>query len=109
MPDAARPTELKRPRLWVRFLVITIAPLCLFVVTSWVLFAVKSHGLRMHPDGAAVYGLAFLFYFIGYGSAIAIIDLVLALIPWPKMWCGLALALMATAFLATVGWYHYDL
>ena len=90
-------------------MVISIPPLCLFAVGSWVLFGIRSHGLRMHPDGAALYGLAFLFYFIGYGSAIAIIDFALALIPWPKMWIGFSIALMATAFLATVRWYHYDL
>ena len=90
-------------------MVISIPPLCLFAVGSWVLFGIRSHGLRMHPDGAALYGLAFLFYFIGYGSAIAIIDSVLALIPWPKMWIGFAIALVVTALLATVGWYHYGL
>ena len=109
MPEDAKPTERKRPRLWIRFLVISVTPLCLFVVASWCLFGIRSHSLRMHPDGAAFYGLAFLFYFVCYGSAIAIIDSVLALIPWPKMWIGFALALVATALLATVGWYHYSL
>ena len=86
-----------------------MAPLCLFVVASWSVAAIRQHSLRMNPDAAGFYGLAFLFYFICYGSAIAIIDFVLALIPWPKMWIGLALALVATALLATVGWHHYGL
>ena len=109
MPDASRPTEPQRSPLKVRFLVIAVAPVCLFVVTSWVLFAIRSYGLRWNVDSSAFYGFAFMFFFGSYGVAIAIIDSVLALVRWPQLWIGLVVALITTTILATVGWYRNGL